>query len=617
MRSARGFSRVVRFVFAGIDLLATAAESAEYVRPVGDIRPGSAGSVSVVPAAWGLAGTHVVLAADDGVNGLEPWWIDAATPAVGLVQNIRGNGSSLDSSFLHFWNFAERTMFLADDGFDGRELWITDGTGPGTQMVTDLTGGPGGSTIASVTIDRELGYFNYLGDLWKTDGTGPGTTMVADISQAFSLVVLYRGWLIFDAGAHLWKSDGTGPGTAQITAAVQPRFSDSAPVVFHGALYFVGSDANGIELWRTDGTAGNTGRVVDIVAGAGSSNPRNLTVVDDLLFFTAAEPTHGEELWVYDGTTAPVAPVLDIWPGNNGSQPKSLFALGGKLYFNTTDGSNGHELWVSDGTAVGTHMVLDVVPGSGESNPGGFRRAGDRLLYLARTAPPSKTLVWLSDGTAAGTHAIDPDSLPGELSTLQTGDWVYAIGGANSASYEPWSVDLYRLAGTKFCSAPKLAIADADVVRPTLDRIRLAAPGTLLDLDVELDVGHEFAGDLTVTLTHVETATTILLVETPGSTSCSGRDVAIVLDDEAAADADSGCANADPAFPRRSHWRPSQSLAAFDGDALAGTWVLSVEDTAAGHFGVLRGWCLDAHTDLVFAEDFESSSFGGWGQIAP
>src|SRR5579872_6310039 len=57
------------------------------------------------------------------------------------------------------------------------------------------------------------------------------------------------------------------------------------PVVCNGIGYFTANDGtHGNELWRTDGTAAGTYMVKDLEPGQCSSNPTNLTAINNLLF---------------------------------------------------------------------------------------------------------------------------------------------------------------------------------------------------------------------------------------------------------------------------------------------------------------------------------------------
>ncbi len=71
-----------------------------------------------------------------------------------------------------------------------------------------------------------------------------------------------------------------------VTSAT-PR-NPSQLTVFNGELYFAAEDAAGDrELWKTNGTTLGTIRVKNINPGIDGSNPFNLIVAGNLLYFTA------------------------------------------------------------------------------------------------------------------------------------------------------------------------------------------------------------------------------------------------------------------------------------------------------------------------------------------
>ena len=94
-------------------------------------------------------------------------------------------------------------------------------------------------------------------------------------------------------------------------------------------------------------------------------------------------------------------------------------------------------------------------------------------------------------------------------------------------------------------------------------------PGVIKDLNVTVFVTHTFTGDLAISLTHVKTGTTVLLI----NKRCGGGDnIIALLDDEAADPVGTFC---DPISGRV---RPDSLLSAFDGEGFAGTWRLTVTD---------------------------------------
>ncbi len=111
------------------------------------------------------------------------------------------------------------------------------------------------------------------------------------------------------------------------------------------------------------------------------SDPAQLLVIGEVLYFTANDGATGVELWKSDGTAAGTVLVKDIRPGGLGSAPSNLTNFGGTLYFSANDGVRGHELWKSDGTAAGTICVKDVESGPGNSYPRHLTNVDGTLFF--------------------------------------------------------------------------------------------------------------------------------------------------------------------------------------------------------------------------------------------
>jgi ELWxxDGT repeat protein len=144
-------------------------------------------------------------------------------------------------------------------------------------------------------------------------------------------------------------------------------------------------------------------RLVEDIHPSGGSDPRALTRVGEVVFFTANDGSHGRELWKTDGTRAGTRLVRDIRSGGSGSNPGHLTKVGGRLFFTANDGSHGRELWTSDGTRSGTRLVEDLTPGSGGMSPQSIVIAdlGGTALFSVDYHD-----LWRSDGTAAGTRLV-------------------------------------------------------------------------------------------------------------------------------------------------------------------------------------------------------------------
>ena len=283
-------------------------------------------------------------AANDGENGKELWVTDGTTEGTQLAVDISPGMSDDSSAYVSypgdFIEFNDKLYFSASDGENGRELWVTDGTPQGTNLVKDINPGEsddgfvnGSSPRDFIELNNKL-YFSADNEengreLWVTDGTPEGTNLVKDINPNVSNSGLAYG------------SDPS-------------RF-----IEFDNKLYFAASDGeNGYELWVTDGTTEGTQIVADIASDSGnykgnydSSFPRDFIEFNGKLYFSASNNKYGRELWATDGTTEGTQLVADINPGkdDNGyaykSFPRNLTIVDDELLFSANNGVNGGELF--------------------------------------------------------------------------------------------------------------------------------------------------------------------------------------------------------------------------------------------------------------------------------
>lgn len=148
---------------------------------------------------------------------------------------------------------------------------------------------------------------------------------------------------------------------------------------------------------------------------------------------------------------------------------------------------------------------------------------------------------------------------------------------------------------TRFHAAPGLVIPDTDPEGAS-SCMTFSSTGEIQDLNVGLIIEHRWPGDIVVTLTHDQTGTIVALMDRPGvpatGIGCGqeGDDIAVTLDDEAAAPVENVCAPTTPTIAGT--FRPNQALSMFDGEELAGTWTLRIVDSAVGDTGVLHAWSM-------------------------
>ena len=147
----------------------------------------------------------------------------------------------------------------------------------------------------------------------------------------------------------------------------------------------------------------------------------------------------------------------------------------------------------------------------------------------------------------------------------------------------------------------------------------------LTDLDVRLTVTYPAVGFLVATLEHLETGTSARLISRPGvdeetdqvPKGCERANIDATFDDEASVEAESACSVTPPALNGK--LIPTDALSVFDGEALNGTWRLTISEPYWSRSGVkeLNGFCLQAPLaldpvtePLLFKSGFENGEGG-------
>ncbi len=128
---------------------------------------------------------------------------------------------------------------------------------------------------------------------------------------------------------------------------------------------------------------------------------------------------------------------------------------------------------------------------------------------------------------------------------------------------------------------------------PTTHDIVITDSDLVTDLNLYLDIHHTFVDDLGVTLTHVDTGTTVSVAD-PESFNCGGNDVLATLDDESATTLAGQCRTTGIAI--QGTFSPDHPLSAFDAESITGTWRITITDYFSQDTGVIYEWRLVATT---------------------
>lgn len=151
-----------------------------------------------------------------------------------------------------------------------------------------------------------------------------------------------------------------------------------------------------------------------------------------------------------------------------------------------------------------------------------------------------------------------------------------------------------------FCVTPDLSVPDNSSGGVEIPIAVDLPAGSLVDaITVDLDIDHEWVGDLVITLASPGGGFVVLLDRPgipssgfPGPFGCGGRNLLATFDDAGSVAAESVCSFAgDPVIA--GVVQPSGSLASLVGTTAGGTWTLTVSDLSAFDTGVVRSVCLD------------------------
>ena len=170
-------------------------------------------------------------------------------------------------------------------------------------------------------------------------------------------------------------------------------------------VFFAADDGSGdVELWKSNGTASGTVRVKDIRAGAEGSLPRDLSIANGRVLFTAYTEQFGRELWTTDGTEQGTILFKDLVPGAASHPIDSFTSVGDNLYFRLAGA-----LWVTDGTSSGTKALTTTE--MHRLTPVGQK------LFLTSYVGIGNPKLWVSDGTQEGTTLLSTDIDPHEFAS--------------------------------------------------------------------------------------------------------------------------------------------------------------------------------------------------------
>lgn len=544
-----------------------------------------------------------------------------ATTNTGLWA-ITSNGSGGFSAPIHLVNSTNQ-IFSADLDNDGKPDYVTkDPSGTGVDVYlssqnyteTDIAATGDGSTITGVSIVD----FNLDGKLdivatsstgtWVLTGNGDGT-----FNPVLELVVPGSG------APQIAAADFDGNGTTDI-AFIDPTTSNIAVAKNMGYGIFIAPLSNSVEYpSQTDGSTPTSITALDY-NDTGAAGLMVVTSSGD--WFSAGNG---------DGTfSAPVEVNTGLSSFASGD-----FNNDGIPDFAAVDSSGNFDVFIGQGGGVYTETSYNLGEDATSIATGDFNGDGSTDLLVS-----SADAVWMFPGDGLG------DIYPIQISTVvpQTGNVIDQNGDAIAgqlASYatgfqslgdvwampEPSSADSYTngapagtsnyftapfTSGTSAIIVPGPSIAQyvnypasvgsgvsiPSTTTAVYSTLTISVPSyvTISDLLVKLQITYPQATDLVVTLIS-PAGTRITLAAWPqGTTGAANFGDSMLGPTVFTDDASNSIAGTSSDAPFVGLYKPITPLSNLDGQSLAGTWTLEIQNIGGSGTGTLNSWSISADT---------------------
>jgi ELWxxDGT repeat protein len=385
-----------------------------------------------------------------GASGSELWESNGITSGTKVLSTISSDYESLN----HLTYCNGKLYFCGAFAAYGQELAMFDLTTKQTTIL-DLYQGTKGSypneltivnnmvafsadiSIANSKKGRELVYHNGTGWFLKelridSLGSSPTNLTAIDNKLYFAADGNLDGW---EKGTELWEDNASTTSIPKRKTDVFPGAGGSLPSgmtkVGTSLIYFSAFEpSKGRELCKLNLNNG-IAELIDLYTGPVSSNPEELIMLDDRLFFsaqihTAQYPNKGRELATYSNSALGIK---DVMLGSGSSNPTSLLKIGRILYFvangNMNGKSQGYELWKRGTDNLYNILVADINKGTPSSFPSELVAYKDSLFFIAYSTQQwklwktgglserytSAKYAWDINGTAAGTGLVKTANL--------------------------------------------------------------------------------------------------------------------------------------------------------------------------------------------------------------
>ncbi len=206
--------------------------------------------------------------------------------------------------------------------------------------------------------------------------------------------------------------------------------------VIDNTLFFTAIDRlHGAEPWTSKGTIRDTKLIQDTHPGSGKSNgygnvdwAMNFISFNKIIFFSATDGNYRSGLWKLDPTTLTTEKIHMV-------SPDQTIRAGKFIFFDGFDGKDS-ELWVSDGSKKGTKIVKNISTSysSYPGNKGGFAALNDFIFFDVTQSDNEPCHLWKTDVKTLQTTAVKPGTSIDVLSKLTIcNNTLYFLGKLDEA----------------------------------------------------------------------------------------------------------------------------------------------------------------------------------------
>jgi hypothetical protein len=306
--------------------------------------------------------------------------------------------------------------------------------------------------------------------------------------------------------------------------------------------------------------------------------------------------------------------VNPVAPGNSSVLTLSnLGAVTAGNYAMSVNGASG-----GDNKTTNINLSLfDGVPGAtGLSVPADTATGvpGNQVNFdWADNAGANEYLFELSDmsdfSNIIESQTVSDSAYTSALNLNPNSTYYWRVQASNTCGQGALSSEFSFTTANEICITPNTAIPDNNPAGVDVD-LSLSDTNLVTNVLVKLQVEHTWVGDLIATMTHVNSGTTVTLMDRPGvpasTVGCSADDIDVTFDDSNGTEPVEGVCGSSPAIG--GVLLPEEPLSGFDGLVADGIWRLNVSDNIGQDTGSITEVCIipSTATDLIFYHGFNN-----------